>query len=588
VDCQVNASASFRRGIWSMIVGSDLVLTIGMPLVAGLSVRQLAGVLAHEFGHFSQGAGMRLTYIIRSVSHWFTRVVYERDNWDEWLARSTEGLDLRIAWVLYLARLFIWLTRKILWVLMMIGHTVSGFMLRQMEFDADRYEVRLVGSDAFESTFRRLVELSVANDKAHSDLSGFYREGRLGDNLPRLTSINVEQMPDELKQHLKQSVAESTTGLLDTHPADRDRIAAAHRENAVGIFHLERRASDLFVHYDHLCKNVTWDFYRAIFGPQFQPSDMHPLDDLLERQEHEKGAYEALDRYYLGGFSLLRGVRLPTAHLAAPQNPKAAAERVKQARQRLTEARPDYGEAFTAYDQADTDTIQAVGALALYRAQLRVPKDHFRIPVSGRDQVRGVMDKAKTEMARQGTRMEQFEETLGDRLVAALELLYVPQVAARIEDAEDWRDEAYRLLPILQMLARLLNKTSELRNQHATLGLLFSHFQGNENNDSLRYAIIEAANELRDALNYVHSSVGKTPYPFEHAHGEITISHYLIPNVPPDDDLGTLYDAAEQLLERMADLYSRIASRLAVFAERVEQVLGLPPLEPPAETREEH
>ena len=34
VDCQMNASASFRRGFLSMF-GSDLVLTIGMPLVAG-------------------------------------------------------------------------------------------------------------------------------------------------------------------------------------------------------------------------------------------------------------------------------------------------------------------------------------------------------------------------------------------------------------------------------------------------------------------------------------------------------------------------------------------------------------------------
>ncbi|MGV3756780.1 MAG: M48 family metallopeptidase, partial [Verrucomicrobiota bacterium] len=81
VDCQLNASASFRRGMRSF-VGSDLVLTIGMPLVAGLSAKQLAGVIAHEFGHFTQGFGMRLTYIIRSINAWFARIAYERDAWD--------------------------------------------------------------------------------------------------------------------------------------------------------------------------------------------------------------------------------------------------------------------------------------------------------------------------------------------------------------------------------------------------------------------------------------------------------------------------------------------------------------------------
>jgi len=57
VDCEVNASASLRRGLWS----KDLVLTIGLPLASGLDLQQFAGVLAHEFGHFAQGAGMRLT-----------------------------------------------------------------------------------------------------------------------------------------------------------------------------------------------------------------------------------------------------------------------------------------------------------------------------------------------------------------------------------------------------------------------------------------------------------------------------------------------------------------------------------------------
>jgi hypothetical protein len=46
----------------------DLVLTIGLPLVAGLSVREFGGVLAHEFGHFAQGGGMRLTALVRYVN----------------------------------------------------------------------------------------------------------------------------------------------------------------------------------------------------------------------------------------------------------------------------------------------------------------------------------------------------------------------------------------------------------------------------------------------------------------------------------------------------------------------------------------
>src|SRR5262249_24911153 len=92
VDCQVNASASFGAGLGGL-VGRNLVLTIGLPLVSGLTVEQLAGVLAHELGHFAQGARMRLSYLIRSINAWFVRVVYERDEWDEQLVSWSEESD---------------------------------------------------------------------------------------------------------------------------------------------------------------------------------------------------------------------------------------------------------------------------------------------------------------------------------------------------------------------------------------------------------------------------------------------------------------------------------------------------------------
>ena len=100
LDCQVNASASLGAGPLNLRQ-RDLVLTIGMPLVAGLSVRQLGGVLAHEFGHFAQGGGMRLTTLIRGVNAWFARVVFERDHWDQKLDELVErrrlALDNRVS-----------------------------------------------------------------------------------------------------------------------------------------------------------------------------------------------------------------------------------------------------------------------------------------------------------------------------------------------------------------------------------------------------------------------------------------------------------------------------------------------------------
>ena len=183
VDCNANAGAAFRRGIGSMF-GSDLKLVIGLPLVAGMDLRSLGGVLAHEFGHFAQGTGMRLTYLIRSVNAWFARVVFERDAWDMRLVRWSKSLDIRLMVFLYAVRIFIWLTRSLLWILMHIGHGISCFAMRQMEFDADYYEVQFAGSDSFAKTSQRLRLLSLGGAKANSVLEENWEHRRLARNLP--------------------------------------------------------------------------------------------------------------------------------------------------------------------------------------------------------------------------------------------------------------------------------------------------------------------------------------------------------------------------------------------------------------------
>jgi hypothetical protein len=47
VDCYLNASARFNRGL-SSFLSHDLILKLGMPLVAGVTERKLAGVIAYN------------------------------------------------------------------------------------------------------------------------------------------------------------------------------------------------------------------------------------------------------------------------------------------------------------------------------------------------------------------------------------------------------------------------------------------------------------------------------------------------------------------------------------------------------------
>jgi hypothetical protein len=101
--------------------------------------------------------------------------MYERDEYDLQLDRWARESDMRIGLVLHASRFFVWVTRRILWVLMSVGHGISCVLMRQMEFDADRYEARLSGSRTFESTAVQLRILGLAWQGAQHVLSESWR-----------------------------------------------------------------------------------------------------------------------------------------------------------------------------------------------------------------------------------------------------------------------------------------------------------------------------------------------------------------------------------------------------------------------------
>jgi Zn-dependent protease with chaperone function len=267
VDNQVNASASFGPGLAGLF-GRELTLRIGLPLVAGLTVEQLAGVLAHELGHFSQGAGMRLTYLVRCVNAWFVRAVYHRDGLDESLQSWCVETG-RFAPIFWLAALGVAITRGILYLFMSLGIAISSFLQRHMEYDADRFASRLVGSRVAQEVAQRIVFLQVASQGAHSFLSEALSTGKLVQDLSALIVAGADQIPAGLRRKLEREMSKVKAGLLDTHPCYQDRRARIRAENAPGIFHFDQPATVLFADYQRLAKRATADLYReslADFG----------------------------------------------------------------------------------------------------------------------------------------------------------------------------------------------------------------------------------------------------------------------------------------------------------------------------------
>jgi len=601
LDINVNASAGFRRGLLS-ILANDLVLTIGLPLAVGLNLHQFAGILAHEFGHFAQATGMRVTYIIRSINLWFERVVYEEDEWDERIRRWSRDWDFRLGIILLVARLFIWITRKILWVLMLFGHAISSFMLRQMEYDADRYETHLVGSEVFESTTQRMLELSLAHGWAFRDLGNAWEEGRLVDNLPALILANERQIPEDIRQQvLKAHLRDARTGLFHTHPCDLDRIASARKLKAQPLFkldlshgkiqsHIEQArtrdttkvfsssppASILFKDFSARAHRVSLDYYRGVFGKEVMPRNLVSVEAMVKSDDQEWEYSRALNRFSQGKFTVLRPIGLPQNCLQAKVDYHKIPPMLESVRELIMSSAGDYAQRLKRFNSLEIRIMEAFqnralldGGLHLSAAEVKAMETVFQEVEQG--QRLAVIDE-----------LNSFEKLLRARMTGALQLLNVQSVVAKLDNGEDPKQTAERFIKTAHAVENQLTAVRDLQIAYQQLAVLVNHLEGKEDNEKLVRQVRLKMEDLRQILARLRRLLMDITYPFEHTKAQMTLGEFVIVNVPGKDELIPLLDGAYQAVDRLFRIYFRLVGRLAHLTELVEKGLGLPPLpEPP-------
>ena len=577
VDPEVNASASLD-GAWNGLVRGRLVLTIGLPIVAGLTLRELAGVLAHEFGHFTQAAGMRAYYSIALVNGWLARVVHERDRWDERLVQASEAPVLWASLAGNGARFFVWITRRMLAALMWIGRAISSFMSRQMEFGADHYEIQLVGSDAFCRTAVRMTTLSIASDLAHEKLGGAWAERRLAEDYPGFVLLQQAHLPNDIEERIQASFSEEPRFVLATHPRSADRMDVARRAAAPGFFAIEAPPSVLFHGLEDLARAVSMKRYRRATDGLANEEHLVPLEEFVERDRAESEAVQAMQRYFQANVSFLRPLRLRADATRPPDEPEAARARLAELRERVEGARFEIDKELRKLWQVQQRVCTLAGAMSMVEIGIKIDYESFELPDAGLSTCRQAQRDALQEAAACEARLEPAEAALVSRLELALSSLASPKVASDLVDDRRGAGEVARLIDTLRILERLLELAIELDRALAALGYLVAHFEANDTNPRI-YAQLESRSvAIRSLLETVVEAVGDRPYPFEHVERGTSWAAVLVPSRPREGDANAHLEAGDIARDRIRSLYFRAVGHLAVVAERVECILGFEPL----------
>src|SRR5262245_16959750 len=523
VDFQVNAFAGFRRGFPDLL-RRRLTLSIGLPLVAGLSVRQFGGVLAHEFGHFSQGAAMRLTFIVRSVNAWFARVVYERDAWDDRLRSSAERSDFRVGIILHLARAMVWVTRRILWLLMNVGHAVSCFMMRQMEFDADRFETQVAGSETFAETTRHLQLLNAAWQQTIAQQTEAYATNRLVNDLPRLSAMAAKRLATKAVQANWAVPPTAKVGWFDTHPSDHDRIQASRALGAVGMLRGDGDATKLFRDFRATAQALTKHYYEEECGINLKDVTLHSLEEMSTETLAAAEEDELVEKWFgsLLNTHTLVFVRLERSQAAAVCSPATPAAALAAA-----------GPFVRALLKADGEAVDAGNALHLMNAGFVVNPKDFGLR-------KGTCEEAEAAQRRADSQVAQARTKLAEPLSITSALFGDAVRAAQANDITA-RKQLNVLADLISRFPNIADSLLRLQKQITALELLLLNAQNAPNSPFWNEVAGKLATSIAADTALILSTFSGCEYPFQHARGNVLLSDFLCDWQEANEQIGAIF-----------------------------------------------
>ena len=273
ISSQLNASVFYNSSFWSMFLPVRKNLHIGLGLVNASTEQELKGILAHEFGHFSQRS-MKVGSYVYNVNRIIYNLLYENNSFDAFMGKVGSSHYL-MQLTVFIARLIIKGFQGILKALYGYLNTSYMALSREMEFHADAVAAQIVGSRTLIASLSRM-DLA---DNAYSSTFGFLnKQYGLDYKILNFFTLNafvlsyygkINKMEfkgrfpivsaEELNKYNKSRL--NIKDQWASHPTMEERIAKIEKLNIPGKEEDLAEAFELFNHKETLQEKLTEDLY---------------------------------------------------------------------------------------------------------------------------------------------------------------------------------------------------------------------------------------------------------------------------------------------------------------------------------------
>ena len=165
---EVNASVFYDSGFWSMFLPVRKNLHIGMGLMNTVTVDELKGIIAHEFGHFSQRS-MKVGSYVYNVNYIIHNMLYQNEGYTNVVSKLA-NIHVAMSLPILAGMRIVYGIQLTLQQVYKVVNISYMALSREMEFHADEVAAHIAGP---QTLITSLVRMELAN-KSLNEIYSFY------------------------------------------------------------------------------------------------------------------------------------------------------------------------------------------------------------------------------------------------------------------------------------------------------------------------------------------------------------------------------------------------------------------------------